>query len=134
MNTIASLLEGLTSADWDMYRLTRDEVLGLGSRQALPLVEQALARLAGKAILSFHRPDGMLIRASGASEEAYRQIMLWAEGGQLLADPAATQRLIITVGSSLNCKLMNTLSDYDTRSLQIYKLLGLQMQLRIMAG
>lgn len=134
MNTDANLLDGLTSADWDTYRRTRDEVMKLGSRHALALVEQALARLAGRPTLSFHRPGGTLIRAPGAGEEACRQIMSLARHDQLLADPAATQRLIIMVGSRLNSDLMDALCDYDTRALQIYQLLGLQMQLRIMAG
>lgn len=54
MTPTAALLTGLTSADYDVYRQARNQVVGLGSRAALSLVEQALARLAGRPSLSFH--------------------------------------------------------------------------------
>ncbi len=54
MTPTATLPAGLTSDDYDVYRQARDQVVGLGSRAALPLVEQALARLAGRSSLSFH--------------------------------------------------------------------------------
>ena len=76
----------------------------------------------------------MLVRSPGASEDAYRQIVQLAVAGQLLADPAATQRLIFLVGNALNSQLMDELDNLGGRALQTYQLLGLQMQLRIMAG
>lgn len=134
MTPTAALLTGLASTDYDVYRQARDQVVGLGSRAALPLVEQALARLAGRPTLCFHRPGGFLVRSAGASEQAYQEIIRLADSGQLLADPAATQRLIVTVGQRLNGELMEELGLRDARALQIYQLLGLQMQLSIMAG
>lgn len=134
MTPTAVLLTGLTSADYDVYRQARDQVVGLGRRAALPLVEQALARLAGRSSLSFHRPGGFLMRSAGASKHAYQEIIQLADAGQLLADPAATQRLIVVVGQRLNGELMDELGLRDPRALQIYQLLGLQMQLSIMAG
>lgn len=68
MTPTTALLAGLTSADYDVYRQTLNQVVGLGSRAALPLVEQALARRAGRPTLCFHRPGGFLVRSSGAGE------------------------------------------------------------------
>lgn len=108
--------------------------MDLGSQRALPLAEAALAQLAGRSSLSFHRPGGMLVRSPGASEDAYRQVVQLAVDGQLLADPAATQRLIVMAGNALNSPLMDELDNLGGRALQTYQLQGLQMQLRIMAG
>lgn len=52
MTPTATLLADLASTDYDVYRQARDQVVGLGSRAALPLVEQALARLAAIASVS----------------------------------------------------------------------------------
>ena len=76
----------------------------------------------------------MLVRSPSASEDAYPQIVQLAVDGQLLADPAATQRLIVLVGAALNSQLMDELDNLGGRALQTYQLLGLQMQLHIMAG
>ncbi len=129
-----TLLAGLTSTDFETYQQTRDRVVAMGSRAALPLVEQALAQLAHRPSLRFHRPEGMLVRSPGASTEAYNQIIRLADNGKLLDDPAHTQQLIVMVGQRLNGELMEELGLYHPRALQIYQLLGLQMQLSVMAG
>ncbi len=69
MITNMTLLAGLTSTDFETYRQTRDQVVAMGSRAALPLVEQALAQLAHRPSLRFHRPGGMVVRSPGAREQ-----------------------------------------------------------------
>lgn len=124
------LVQGLLSEDKATRQASLSRALQTADQVALDSVEEAIYRLAGRRDITFYQPGGL---AMFSPQEAVDKVLALARDGRLLANPAETGSYIAKV-AWLSNSLMDELDRLDPKALQIYQLLGVQMQLRLQLG
>ncbi len=103
--------------------------------EALAALEETIALYSGNPDITFYRLGGQRVYTQDTAQSAKEQIMDMALSDTLLEDPAYTQSLIASLGSTsgANELIMSQLAARP-QALYHYQLLGVQMQLAHLVG
>ena len=127
-----SLVRGVMAKDIKVRDEWLVNALRLKNNQALAAVEEAIARLAGRADIRFYQTGGLLNLSGRERKAFFDQVVELARMDALLKDPIKTQYNMVRVGKELNPMMLSELVNINAQALHIVQLLGIQMQLAVM--